>query len=97
MSDRIHAAIEASKARESRLRMELQSYETTSQEARFREALAVAVEALDKLLNKVNAVTAPHRHGNEVRPYRLDELCARQIEVEEMLAGIERIVTGEEK
>lgn len=43
-------------------------------------------EALDKLLNKVNAVTAPHRHGIPVTRNALDNLANRQIEVESLIA-----------
>ena len=37
------------------------------------------------LLNKVNVVTAYHRHGNKVSAEMLDELANRQIEVEAAL------------
>lgn len=36
----------------------------------------------DRLLNKVNVVTAFHRHGNIVTAEHLNNLSARQIEVE---------------
>ena len=44
-------------------------------------------EVTTSLLNKVNAVTAPHRHGQRVSPDRLDALANRQIDVERMLSS----------
>jgi len=38
---------------------------------------------LKSLLNKVNRVTSSHRHGVKIDEYDLDDLCKRQIEVEE--------------
>lgn len=40
---------------------------------------------LDRLLNKVNAVTCPYRHGQKVTDRVLTELSNRQLEVEEAL------------
>jgi hypothetical protein len=37
---------------------------------------------LRSLLNKVNRVTSPYRHGRSIRPEDLNALCERQIEVE---------------
>lgn len=45
---------------------------------------------LRRLLNKVNVVTATHRHGNRVERGMLDDLSDRQIDVEEGIAGIAR-------
>ncbi len=42
---------------------------------------------LRSLLNKVNKVTAPYRHGNDVSDKALTELVDRQIEVESHLSG----------
>ena len=42
-------------------------------------------EQLDKLLNKVNAVTCPYRHGQKVTDRVLTELSNRQLEVEKAL------------
>lgn len=39
--------------------------------------------ALRHLLNKVNAVTAPHRHGQPISKRRLDDLANAQLEYEE--------------
>mgnify|MGYP001618732503 CR=1 FL=1 len=39
------------------------------------------------LLNKVNVVTAYHRHGQRVSRKMLDDLSNRQVEVEEALRG----------
>ena len=41
------------------------------------------VATLNHLLNKVNAVTAPHRHGQPVSKRRLDDLANAQLEYEE--------------
>lgn len=40
---------------------------------------------LRRLLNKVNHITAAHRHGTDVSQRMLDELCDRQIEVERII------------
>jgi len=40
---------------------------------------------LNKLLNKVNKVTAAHRHGNVPSKEALDELCERQLKIEELI------------
>lgn len=40
------------------------------------------------LLNKVNTVTALHRHGHPVRKIALDDLSNRQIDVERELAAL---------
>ena len=40
---------------------------------------------LQRLLNKVNAVTCPYRHGQKVTDRVLTELSNRQLEVEEAL------------
>ena len=40
---------------------------------------------LNKLLNKVNKVTAAHRHGNVPSKEALDELCERQLKIEEFI------------
>ena len=51
----------------------------------------VALKALiQKLLNKVNIVTAPFRHTGEVGVKPMVELCNRQIEVEEELRKYEK-------
>lgn len=42
---------------------------------------------LKHLLNLVNAVTAPHRHGQPVSKRRLDDLANAQVEYEESLAA----------
>ena len=44
--------------------------------------------AVQGLLNKVNVVTAYHRHGNAVTPRSLTELSNRQVEFEGALAEI---------
>jgi RNA processing factor Prp31 len=44
---------------------------------------------LNSLLNKVNKVTAPHRHGNPIPPDDLTELANRQVEIEEVLRRCE--------
>lgn len=44
--------------------------------------------ALQSLLNKVNVVTANHRHGNTVDGSDLDALANRQIEVEQAIDAI---------
>ena len=53
------------------------------------DALAVRVEELESLLrsllNKVNRVTAPHRHGTPIRTDNIELLSLRQIEVEARL------------
>lgn len=41
--------------------------------------------ALQHLLNKVNAVTAPHRHGQSVSKRRLDDLANAQLKYEESI------------
>jgi hypothetical protein len=47
---------------------------------------AHAIKAqLDSLLNKVNAVTCPYRHGQKVTDRVLTELSNRQLDVEEAL------------
>lgn len=56
--------------------------------------LAIAVEVIEALLNKVNRVTAPwrHQHGNAdagVMDAAIDALSIRQIEAEAALAKIE--------
>lgn len=53
--------------------------------------LAEAEKALRGLLNKVNAVTSWHRHGNGIDPGALDELANRQLEAE---AALEKIRAG---
>lgn len=60
----------------------------TSKDERASKTLATA---LRMLLNKVNAVTAPFRHGNVPSDAALTGLSNRQVEVEELLRkeGIE--------
>ena len=41
---------------------------------------------LQRLLNKVNNVTSPLRHGKSVPIMALAELCDRQVEVEAVIA-----------
>lgn len=53
-----------------------------------RNRLAYARNLLRRLLNKVNLVTAPHRHGQEIPKNYLDQLANRQIEVEEGLGEV---------
>lgn len=48
------------------------------------------LEALQKLLNKVNQVTAPWRHHEDVLHEHLDQLCERQIETEKVIEAISR-------
>lgn len=55
--------------------------------ARKESEFLVLQKALEMLLNKVNAVTSWHRHGNTIDPAALDALSNRQIEVEEILNG----------
>jgi len=59
--------------------------------AKLEAALKVAVEASDKLLNKVNVVTAFYRHGQKITDEMLEELSIRQIETEKALAEIEKV------
>lgn len=40
---------------------------------------------LRRLLNKVNKITAAHRHGNTVSGKMLDDLYERQLEVEQFI------------
>ena len=40
---------------------------------------------LRRLLNKVNKITATHRHGNIVSKKMLDDLYERQLEVEQFI------------
>jgi hypothetical protein len=40
---------------------------------------------IEKLLMKVNRVTAPHRHGNPVPIIALDDLANCQLEIEEFI------------
>lgn len=42
---------------------------------------------VERLLNKVNKVTAPWRHGRRVDGTAMDELVERQIEIESQIAG----------
>lgn len=42
-------------------------------------------EKVERLLCKINKVTAPHRHGNKIRKVDLDNLSNCQIEVEQAL------------
>ncbi len=42
---------------------------------------------LKHLLNLVNAVTAPHRHGQSVSKRRLDDLANAQVEYEEAMSA----------
>lgn len=51
--------------------------------------LAAMKEQLERLLNRVNAVTAFHRHGNSIPKQKLDDLANRQIEVEQVIAACE--------
>ncbi len=46
-------------------------------------------KALRSILNKVNRVTAEHRHGFKVRTKFLDDLSNRQIDVENMVENID--------
>ena len=52
---------------------------------------------LQKLLNKVNRVTSPLRHGRTPPMMALAELCDRQIEVEEAIASQPENTADEEK
>lgn len=45
---------------------------------------------LRHLLNKVNAVTAPHRHGNPVSKRKLDDLANAQVEYEQAVPAMDR-------
>lgn len=47
---------------------------------------SVLKKAVRMLLTRVNAVTAPHRHGQEIPNRRLDDLANRQIDVEKLIA-----------
>jgi hypothetical protein len=58
-------------------------------------SLEKTARALRRLLNKVNVVTAYHRHGSGPTEGQLDELSNRQIEVEEELREVRRLM-GEE-
>jgi len=49
------------------------------------KGLAKVGYVFQSLLNKVNKVTAYHRHGNKIPVKVLDELVNRQIEVEHLL------------
>lgn len=51
---------------------------------------------LRHLLNKVNAVTAPHRHGNPVSKRKLDDLANAQVEYEQALPGMIRRANSED-
>lgn len=54
------------------------------------EEIRVLKREFQRMLNKVNVVTAFHRHGNEIPERALTELSNRQVEVEEALreAGV---------
>jgi hypothetical protein len=54
---------------------------------RENESLRVLIE---KLLMRVNVVTAYHRHGQTVDAFHLDQLSERQIETEEKLEALKR-------
>lgn len=53
---------------------------------------------MQRILNKVNAVTALwlYRHGQRIGHNAMNELSNRQIEVEEALADLDRIAAGGE-
>jgi hypothetical protein len=51
-----------------------------------RIAVPSSVPAVDRLLMKVNKVTAYHRHGNPIPKAALDDLANYQIEVERLAA-----------
>lgn len=57
-----------------------------------RELLEKLIQSTQSLLNKVNAVTAWHRHGNPIPECKLDDLCDRQIDVEKTLRDIKEKV-----
>jgi aspartokinase len=51
--------------------------------------------AIQSLLNKVNVVTAHHRHSSTVSSEMLDDLSNRQIEVEQLLSENKALREGE--
>jgi hypothetical protein len=53
-----------------------------------KDRLQKLVEAITPLLNSINRVTAPHRHGSIVVKKRLDLLSNRQIEFEKVLEEV---------
>lgn len=48
----------------------------------YREVVEELIREYQRLVNKVNKVTAPYRHGAEVTNKALTELSNRQIDVE---------------
>jgi hypothetical protein len=56
---------------------------------------AELMRLLDRLLNKVNAVTAPWRHQDGFNSAVLDDLANRQIEVEAGRAAVKKARSGE--
>lgn len=54
------------------------------------EVLSPLTRSLQHLLNKVNRVTAAHRHGNPVRDKDLTMLANAQVEYEEAIREAEK-------
>lgn len=63
--------------------------DTTNKLIKNVEENKILKRALNMLLNKVNRVTAEHRHGFKVRTKFLDDLSNRQIDVEKMVENID--------
>ena len=64
----------------------------SSQRSISAEVLNELLMLPERLLNKVNLVTAPYRHGNKILNSELDELCERQIEVEQALEKLREAI-----
>ena len=54
--------------------------------------LRAQMAEIDRFMCKVNAVTAPHRHGNTVSKHRLDELSDGQLEVESAMSSAPKVL-----
>lgn len=55
--------------------------------------MEISNETLRRLLNKVNKVTAYHRHGNVIPKAALDELANAQLDYEQSLTALQAQAT----